>query len=79
VKEDLEKAGHHVELSFTTRKETMKNLNKIILAEEAQRRKDANTDGILPDDRKAFVLQWRKKHNSKIMERLGTPADQFRL
>jgi hypothetical protein len=79
VKEDLEKAGHHVELSFTTRKETMKNLDKIILAEEAQRRKDANIDGILPADRKAFVLQWRKKHDSKIMERLGTPADQFRL
>jgi hypothetical protein len=37
VKEDLEKAGHHVELSFTTRKETMMNLDKIILAEEAQR------------------------------------------
>jgi hypothetical protein len=68
VKEDLEKAGHHVELSFTMRKETMKNLNKIILAEEAQCRKDANMDGILPADRKDFVLQWRKKHESKIYE-----------
>jgi hypothetical protein len=46
VKEDLEKAGHHVELSFTTRKETMKNLDKIILAEEAQRRKDANMKSV---------------------------------
>ena len=79
VKEDLEKAGHHVELSFTTRKETMKNLDKIILAEEAQRRKDANIDGILPADRNAFVLQWRKKHDSKIYEQLGSPADQFCL
>jgi hypothetical protein len=57
----------------------MKNLDKIILAEEAQRRKDANIDGILPADRNAFVLQWRKKHDSKIYERLGSPADQFRL
>jgi hypothetical protein len=79
VKEDLENAGHHVELSFTTRKETMNNLDKIILAEEAQRRKDANIDGILPADRKAFVLQWRNKHASKIYERLGTPQDQHRL
>jgi hypothetical protein len=79
VKEDLEKAGHHVKLSFTTRKETMMNLDKIILAEEAQRRKDANMDGILPADRKDFVLQWRKKHESTIYERLGTPADQHRL
>jgi hypothetical protein len=79
VKEDLEKAGHHVELSFTTCKETMNNLDKIILAEEAQHRKDANMDGILPADRKDFVLQWRKKHESKIYKRLGTPADQLCL
>jgi len=79
VKEDLEKAGHHVELSFTTRKETMINLDKIILAEEAQRRKDANIDGILPADRKAFVLQWRNEHSTQVYERLGIPADELRL
>lgn len=79
VKADLEKAGHHVELSFTTRKETMQNLDKIILAEEAQRRKDANIDGLHPAERKAFVLQWRRKHDSKIKERLGTPEDESSL
>jgi hypothetical protein len=79
VKEDLEKAGHHVELSFTTRKETMINLDKIILAEEAQRPQDANIDGILPADRKAFVLQWRKEHDTQLYEQLGTPADELRL
>ena len=36
-------------------------------------------DGILPADRKDFVLQWRKKHESTIYGRLGTPADQHRL
>jgi len=79
VKEDLVKAGHHVELSFTTRKETLQNLDKIILAEEAQRRKDANMDGLPPADRKAFVLQWRRKHETKIMERLGTPDEESSL
>ncbi len=29
VKEDLEKAGHYVELSFTTRKATMQNSDRI--------------------------------------------------
>jgi len=79
VKEDLVKAGHHVELAFTTRKETMQNLDKIILAEEAQRRKEAGVDGILPAHRKTFVLQWRKKHDSQIMQRLGTPNDESSL
>jgi len=78
VKEDLEKAGHHVELSFTTRKETMKNLDKSSSLKK-HCRKDANTDGILPADRKDFVLQWRKKHESQIYERLGTPVDQLHL
>ena len=62
VKEDLEKAGHHVSLSFTTRKETMQNLDKIIIAEEAQRRKGANIAGILPGQRKDFVLQWKNPY-----------------
>jgi hypothetical protein len=79
VKEDLEKAGHHVELSFTTCKEMMMNLDKIILAEEAQRRKDANIDGILPADRKAFVLPWRNEHDTQLYEQLGTPADELHL
>ena len=57
----------------------MQNLDKIILAEEAQHRKEAGVDGILPAHRKTFVLQWRKKHDSKIMERLGTPEDESLL
>ena len=79
VKEDLEKAGHHVSLSFTTRKETMQNLDKIIIAEEAQRRKDKNTAGILPGQRKDFVLQWKTEHESQLFARLGTPADNLHL
>jgi hypothetical protein len=66
VKEDLEKAGHHDSLSFTTRKETMQNLDKIIIAEEAQRRKDSNIAGILPGQRKDFVLQWKTEHQSQL-------------
>ena len=79
VKEDLEKAGHRVSISFTTRIETMQNLDKIIIAEEAQRRKDKNIAGILPGQRKDFVLQWKTEHESQLFARLGTPADNLRL
>ena len=79
VKADLEKAGHHVELSFTTRKETMRNLDKIILAEEAQRRKDSHIDSLPPGERKAFILQWRQKHGSKVMDALGTADEESSL
>jgi hypothetical protein len=57
----------------------MQNLDKIIIAEEAQRRKDKNIAGILPGQRKDFVLQWKTEHESQLFARLGTPADNLRL
>ena len=63
VKEDLMKAGHHVQLSFCTRKETMQNLDKIIIADEVLRRKNAQMDGGLkPEERKWFVQKWYQEH-----------------
>jgi hypothetical protein len=55
VKEDLEKAGHYVELSFTTRKATMQNLDKIIIADKVQHRKNVQMEGLKLEERKAFV------------------------
>ncbi len=34
VKEELQKIGHQVKLSFTTRSETMRNLDKIIITKK---------------------------------------------
>jgi hypothetical protein len=44
VKDDLEKLGHFVMLSFTNRKETIQNVEKIIIADEVLRRKEAHLD-----------------------------------
>ena len=46
LKEDLEKSGHHVTLSVTTRKETMQNLNNIIISNEVLRRKEVKVKGL---------------------------------
>ena len=45
MKEDLQKVGHYVSLSFTTGKENMQNLDKIIIGKEVMQRKDANLEG----------------------------------
>jgi hypothetical protein len=45
LKDKLEKLGHFVSLPFTNRKETIKNLEKIIIADEVLRRKDAQFGG----------------------------------
>jgi hypothetical protein len=57
----------------------MQNLDKIIIAEEAQRRKDAKKEGIAPDQRKYFVLQWKKDHKNQVFGWLGSPKDKLRL
>ena len=62
VKEDLKKAGHYVELSFTTRKATMQNLDKIIIADEVLRRKNVQMEGLKLEERKAFVQNWYNEH-----------------
>ena len=62
VKEDLQKAGHFAELSFTLRKMAMQNLDKIIIADKVLRRKNENAkmEGLPPDERKAFIIMKSK-------------------
>jgi hypothetical protein len=55
VKEDLKKAGHYVELSFTTRKATMQNLDKIIIADKVLHRKNAQMKGLKPEGKKRLL------------------------
>jgi hypothetical protein len=62
VKEDLEKAGHYVELSFTTRKATMQNLDRIVIANEMLHHKNSQMEELKLEERKAFVQNWYKEH-----------------
>ncbi len=76
VKIDLEKAGHYVELSFATRKATIQNLDRIEIANETQRRKNLQMEGLKLEERKAFVQNWYKEHEDQIVPRLGSPANE---
>jgi hypothetical protein len=58
VKEDLEKAAHYDELSFTNCKATMQNLDKIIIANKVLRCKNAQMEGLKLEERKVFVQNW---------------------
>jgi hypothetical protein len=74
LKNELEKLGHFVLLSFTNRKETIKNIEMIIIADEVLRRKDARLEDLAPNNRHAFVSNWMNE-NSKILLHswVGTP------
>jgi len=79
VKDELETVGHHVKLSFTTRSETMRNLDKIIIAEEAQRRNELNIEGLQQHERRNIVEMWKADHQKEILQRLGSRKDELHL
>ena len=79
VKEDLKKAGHYVSLSFTSRKATMQNLDKIIIVDKVLHWKNTKLDGLPPNERKEFVVKWYEDHENQIFPQLGSPTNHHRL
>ncbi len=75
LKNELEKLGHFVSLSFTNRKETIKNIEKIIIADEALRRKDADLEDLAPNNRRAFVSNWMNENSKILLQQLGWNSD----
>jgi hypothetical protein len=71
LKDELEKLGHFVSLSFTNQKETIKNLEKIIIADEVLRRKDAHLEDLTPNNRHAFVSKWMNDNSKTLLKQLG--------
>jgi hypothetical protein len=58
VKDKLEKLGRFITLSFTNQKETIQNVEKIIIADEVLHRKEAHLDKLAPHKRHTFVTKW---------------------
>ncbi len=71
LKDELEKLGHFGSLSFTNRKETIKNLEKIIISDEVLRRKDAHLEDLAPNNRCAFVSNWMNENSKILLQQLG--------
>ncbi len=62
-------------LSFTNQKETIKNLEKVIIADEILCRKDAHLEGLAPNNRRAFVSKWMNDHFKILLQQLGWKSD----
>ncbi len=75
LKDKLEKLGHFVSLSFTNRKETIKNIEKVIIADEVLRQKDTYLEGLAPNNRCAFVSKWMNDHSKILLQQLGWKSD----
>jgi hypothetical protein len=67
VKDELEKLGRFVMLSFTNQKETIQNVEKIIIADEVLSRKEAHLDELAPNKRRAFVSKWMNDNSKNLV------------
>jgi hypothetical protein len=71
----LEKLGHFVLLSFTNQKNIIKNLEKIIIADEVLRQKDTHLEDLAPNNRHAFVSNWMNENSKILLQQLGWNSD----
>jgi hypothetical protein len=71
VKNELVKRGHIVRVRYTGRRETLKNIEVIILAEELLRQKHLDNSTLGKDERFSFISKWKKDHHELPMEQLG--------
>jgi hypothetical protein len=61
--------------SFTNRKETIKNVKKIIIADEVLHLKDAHLEDLAPNDRHAFVSKWMNGNSKILVKQVGFKSD----
>jgi hypothetical protein len=70
LKDELEKLGLFVSLSFTNQNETIKNIKKVIIADEVLRRKDTHLEGLAPNNRRVFVSKRMNDHSEILLQQL---------
>ena len=70
----LHNQGHHVSIKYTTRKETIKNVERLVMSEELLRLK-AQKETMNMDERRTFVSNWKKKNKWVLESQLGSKTD----
>ena len=66
----LRALGHFVELSFTTRRETLTKVSAIVLAKEMRRLKKLKQT-MNSNERKRFLMEWKKEQRNFLNTNLG--------
>jgi hypothetical protein len=71
MKLKLEKDGHIVELMYTNRKATLRNVEQIVVAEELLCLKSATNGTLNRDERHLFWSNWKKDNYALLVNQLG--------
>ena len=70
--------GHHVIVQITNRKETIKNIQRLVVAEELLRLK-ATKQSMSVNDRKTFAADWLHKHEDLLVSQIGSKTEGFQF
>ncbi len=74
VANHLRKQGHHVSIKYITRKETIKNVERLVVSEEFLHLK-ANNETMSVEERRTFVLNWKKANKYLLVSQLGSKKE----
>jgi hypothetical protein len=74
IQEELRKRGHIVQMKYSNRRETLENIERLVISEEMLRRKHADNSTMSANDRKAFIDKW-KANNVELLRKQLRPKD----
>jgi hypothetical protein len=67
--------GHIMHMKFTTRRETLKNIKRVVILEELLRKKYLDNSVLNANERKVFWNNWKKENRELIINKLGRKGD----
>ena len=79
VKSELEKEGHVVELVYTNRKDTLKNIERLVVGEDLIRVKNETNCSLSKEERRQFWTKWKKDHYALLVNQLGLKTQESRF
>ena len=71
MKSELEKDGHVVELMYTSRKDTLRNVEWLVIGEEMIHLKSATNGTLNKDERRQFWSKWKTDNYALLINQLG--------
>ena len=71
VNRALESCGHFVEMKYSNRRDTLRNIDRVVLTVEMQQRKMSGKETMTQEQRRQFVAQWKVDNSKLLHEQLG--------
>ncbi len=79
MKSQLEKEGHVVELVYTNRKDTLKNIEQLVVGEELIRLKNEANSCLDREERRQYWRQWKTDYYALLVNQLGFKTQDSRF